>query len=402
MVAGGGVGIVGGGIVGTTVACFLCELGYRDRVVVYEPDPTYEQTSTFRSAAAIRQQFNLAVNVAMSRFGAEFFAGLEDRLQRNGRSISFSNVPYLMLAATGGFDRLRQAHARQVQVGADVELLERQELEARFPWLEVSDLAGATLGRSGEGWFDPRAALSALRERAISAGASYVPVRIVGMGTGGGRITSVVMEDGREDRHEWVVDAAGRHAAQVAQMAGVHLPIQSKKRTAFVFSSRVQVPQVVQVVDPTVADRGLYLRPFGTGFMAVTSPAPDEDPEDFGFEPQRELFDDIVRPALARRVPGFAEVELRDMWAGHYEMNTFDQNAIIGTHDEVANLVLVCGFSGHGVMHAPAAARGIAELITSGAYGTLDLSPFSTERVNQGRRLDDVQPSERPSTAAGL
>lgn len=402
MVAGGGVGIVGGGIVGTTIACFLRDLGYRDRVVVYEPDPTYERTSTFRSAAAIRQQFNLAVNVAMSRFGAAFFADLDARLRRDGRGISFSSVPYLTLAAKGGFERLREAHARQVQVGADVALLERDELQDLFPWIVTSDLAGATLGRSGEGWFDPRAALIALRDRAISSGATYVASRVVDMERSDEAIESITTDGGARHRHDWVVDAAGRHAADVARLAGVDLPIESRKRTAFVFSSRRKVPQVVQVVDPTVADRGLYLRPFGTGFMAVTAPPPEDDPEDFGFEPQRRLFDDVVRPALARRVPDFGDVELRDMWAGHYEMNTFDQNAIIGRHRDVSNLVLACGFSGHGVMHAPAAARGTAELITTGWFRRLDLTPFSADRLNGGERLDDVQPSEGRSTAAGI
>lgn len=398
----GGVGIVGGGIVGSAIAYFLRELGYRGTVTVYEPDPTYEATSTFRSAAAIRQQFNLAINVSMSRFGAEFFAQLDRRLREQGGNIGFSAVPYLMLAAESGFDRLRAAHARQIEVGADVELLGQHDLAARFPWLNVSDLGGATLGRSGEGWFNPRPALGALRDLASTAGATYVRSKVVSMEVAKREIRSVWLDDGRSARHEWVVVAAGRHAAQVARLAGVELPIEARKRTAFVFASAHDVPQVVQVVDPTVDGRGIYLRPFGDGFMAVTSPSPEKDPEDYGFEPHRELFGEVVRPALEHRIPTFGELELRDMWAGHYEMNTLDQNAIIGIHPELENLVLACGFSGHGVMHAPATGRGVAELVTGGCYESLDLMPFSYERITAQRPLDDIQPSEGRATQAGL
>lgn len=397
-----GVGIVGGGIIGSAIAHFLRERGYAGSVTVYEPDPSYERTSTFRSAAAIRQQFNLAINVAMSRFGAEFFAALDARLRQQDGTIGFSNVPYLVLAATGGFDRLRAAHARQVEVGADVELLEVEELSQRFPWLNVEDLSGATVGRSGEGWFDPRAALHALRDLASSSGVVYVEAAVTGFEATGDHIASLTLGDGSAARHEWVVNAAGRHAAQVARLARVELPIEARKRTAFVFTSREPVPQVVQIVDPTVEDRGLYVRPYGDGFMAVTAPPPEQDPEDFGFEPHRDLFDEVVRPALARRVKGFADVQLEDMWAGHYEMNTLDQNAIIGPHPEISSLLFACGFSGHGVMHAPAAGRAIAELIADGGYRTLDLGPFSYDRIAARQPLDDVQPSEARVAPTGL
>ena len=397
-----GVGIVGGGIVGSAIAYFLREVGYSAPVTVYEPDPSYETTSTFRSAAAIRQQFNLGINVAMSRFSAGFYSELDQRLRGRGSDIGFSSVPYLILAAKGGFDRLREAHARQVEVGADVDLLHARDLLQRFPWLNVDDLDGATVGRSGEGWFDPRAALRALRELALSVRVDYVEAKIIGMRRSEGRITAVELDDGRVAEHDWAVDAAGRHAAHVARFAGVDLPVEARKRTAFVFSSAGVVPQEVQMVDPTVENRGLYVRPYGDGFMAVTSPPPDEDPEDFGFEPHAELFDGVIRPALARRVPAFADIALEDMWAGHYEMNTLDQNAIIGTHPDVSNLVFACGFSGHGVMHAPAAGRGVAELIVDGAYSSLDLAPFSYDRIARGEPLDDIQPSEPRITRTGL
>lgn len=134
----------------------------------------------------------------------------------------------------------------------------------------------------------------------------------------------------------------------------------------------------------------------------MTSPDVVDDLDTDELEPDLYLFSEIVRPALSRRVRGFEQITMRRAWAGHYEINTLDQNALIGVLPERRNFVMVCGFSGHGVMHAPAAGRGVAELILDGGYRSLDLSPLSVERITQGRRLDDVQASEHRSTSAGV
>jgi glycine/D-amino acid oxidase-like deaminating enzyme len=136
--------------------------------------------------------------------------------------------------------------------------------------------------------------------------------------------------------------------------------------------------------------------------MAVTAPPPERDAATPDLEPDTYLFDEVIRAALARRVSGFEDTELVRAWAGHYEMNTFDQNAIVGPHTDVEGFWFACGFSGHGFMHAPAAGRGIAELVTRGRYETIDLSPFSPARIARGERLDDVQPSEAREEAAGV
>ena len=177
-------------------------------------------------------------------------------------------------------------------------------------------------------------------------------------------------------------------------MAGIDLPIESRKRCAFVFRSSTPVETFTNLIDTTYASRGVYARPFGTNYMGMTSPDPDKDPEAFDFDVDKNLFEEFVRPALSRRVEGFQDMQLVDSWAGHYELNTFDQNAILGPHPEINNFIFLCGFSGHGVMHAPAAARGIAEWITTGAYQTIDLSPLGYQRILDGRPFDDPQASE--------
>ena len=199
-----------------------------------------------------------------------------------------------------------------------------------------------------------------------------------------------------------VLDAAGASAAEIARMVSLPIPVEGRKRTVHQFRPRRPVEGVPNVVDPTVAGRGMYLRPYKDAFMVVTAPPPERDPDTRDLEPDTELFDEILRDALARRVRGFEDVKVVGGWAGHYELNTYDQNALIGAHPEVEGFYLACGFSGHGVMHAPAAGRGIAELVTDGRYTTIDLTPFSVERIDRGERLDDIQPSEKRDQMAGI
>lgn len=393
--------VVGGGIVGTCSALFLARAG-AGRVTVVERDPTYAAASTTRSAAAIRQQFHLGVNVEMSGFGYEFFTGLASYLPGGGSDIGFVERGYLVLATHEALPRLAAAHQRQVAHGARVVLLDAAALRERFPWLTGDDIGGATFGQRGEGWFDPVRALGAVRGAALAAGAGYAEGEVAGVDVAEGAVSGVRLSSGERLECDVVVNAAGPAASAVAAMVGEPVPVEGRKRTVFLFRPRRRVEDLPNLVDPTVAGRGLYLRPYEDVYMAVTAPAPERDPATTDLQPDHYLFDDVIRGALARRIDGFGEVELVRSWAGHYEMNTFDQNAIVGPHPDVEGFLFACGLSGHGVMHAPAVGRGIAELVVAGRYETIDLSPFAVDRICRGAPLDDVQPSESRKERAGI
>lgn len=396
--------IVGGGIIGSAIAYFLAARGAGREVVVLEPDATYAHASTPRSASAIRTGFHLGSNVALSLFSAAFFQDASQHLSVDGETvdIGFQTCPYLMLCAPEGEARMEAAFRHQREHGARVDLLRPDAFGARLPWLRPEGLGAATLGLGDEGWFEPLVALRALRRKAQALGVTYLPERAVAFEMQGAQVQRVRLAGGSALDVGRVVNAAGARSAEVAAFAGVTLPIESRRRTAFVFRAGRPPEGFLNLVDPTYGSRGVYARPYRGNFMAVTSPEPANDPHTRDLTPDLELFDEIVRPALARRVRGFEDLELIDAWAGHYEINTFDQNAILGAHPDIDNLIFACGLSGHGVMHAPAIGRGIAEWILNGTYQTQDLTPYHFERIAQGLRLDDVQASEARQTAAGV
>ncbi|WP_207484723.1 NAD(P)/FAD-dependent oxidoreductase [Arenibaculum pallidiluteum] len=377
--------IVGGGAIGSAVAYFLAaEKGFGGSVAVIERDPSYAGASSALSASSIRQQFSTPGNIAMSRFGLEFLKS--DALALDGETpdLGLREDGYLYLATAAGRGVLERNHAVQRAAGADVALLEPAALADRFPWISTEGVALASLGLSGEGWFDGYGLLQAFRRKARALGVDYLTAEAVGIERERGRVAAVRLADGRRIGCGTLVNAAGPHARAVAAMAGLELPVAPRRRSVFVFECRDALPGCPLVIDTS----GVWFRPEGTRFICGTSPAegePDPDTTDLTVEHQQ--FEEVLWPALAARVPAFEAVRQSGAWAGLYEMNTFDHNAVLGPHPELPNFLFANGFSGHGLQQSPAAGRAIAELVAFGAYRTLDLREFGWERLRENRPI---------------
>ena len=373
--------VIGGGVIGGAIATFL-RLGGAS-VTVVERDPTYAAASSSLSASSIRQQFSQPMNIALSQYGIAFLRDAAAHLSVDGDApaLGLQEPGYLYLAGPAGLDVLRANHAVQRAAGVQVTLLDPAALRGRFPWLCTNGVAAGSLGLDGEGWFDGPALAAAFRRKARALGAAWVHGDAVGLERDGAQIAAVQLADGSRLACGAVVNAAGPHARAVAAMAGVALPVEARKRCLFVFTCRDALPGCPLVIDPS----GVWWRPEGDRFIAGWSP-PD-DTEEFGLQVDHALFDDVIWPALAARVPAFERVRQAGAWAGHYEFNTFDHNALLGRHPDVPNLYFANGFSGHGMQQAPGVGRGVAELILHGAYRTLDLSALSVARVGAGRPL---------------
>lgn len=376
------VAIIGGGVIGSAIACFLKgEMGFPGRVVVIERDPTYARCATTRSAGGIRQQFSIAENVRMSLFGIEFLRAAQTRLAVDGEApdLGLRENGYLFLASAGGADQLRANHELQIGCGARVDLLDRDGMARRFPWLALEGIAAGAFGID-EGWFDPNALLQAFRHKARAHGVEFIADDVVGLTRAATRINRVILASGAVLAPGIVVNAAGAAAGAVARLAGIELPVGPRKRQVFVFACRERIAAPL-TIDPT----GVWFRPEGAHYIAGVSPDEAHDPETWDDAIDHREFDDVVWPALATRVPAFEAIKPINAWIGHYDYNALDQNAILGPHPAIANFIFANGFSGHGLQQSPAAGRAIAELIVHGGYRSLDLSAFSFARVLANR-----------------
>lgn len=377
--------IVGGGVIGSAIAYFLAvHPRFGGSITVVERDPTYTQASSALSASSIRQQFSQPVNIAASQFGIEFLRNIHQHLAVDGDvpDIGLTERGYLYLATEAGAATLQENHATQRAHGVDVALLTPAEAQQRFAWLQVDDLALASLGLTGEGWFDGYGLLMAFKQKARSLGVQYVKAEAAGFVHKSGRVQAVALQGGTHLPCDWAVNAAGAWARPLLAGTGLDLPVYGRRRCVYAFSSPARTPQCPLVIDPG----GLWFRPEGDIWICGLPPAQGEDGNDAPLDVDYELFDQAWL-TLAHRVPGFEAVRLQRAWAGYYEYNTHDHNALLGPHPYLPNLLLANGFSGHGLQQSPAVGRGLAEWIAEGGYSSLDLSPLAAGRLVEGRAL---------------
>lgn len=379
--------IVGGAIIGSSIATFLAmRPDFDGRIVVVERDPSFRTSSTTLSAASIRLQFSTPLNIEISRFGVDVLKHLDRYLavDRSTPEVDFVENGYLFLASAAGLETLEHNHAVQRGLDVPVILLSPSELHERFGWLATDDLAGGSLGLADEGWFDAHALLQAFRRKARSLGVVERGGEVTGIERDGDRVTGVRLADGTTIGADWVINAAGPRAASVADMVGVRLPVRPRKRFVYHVDAPVRLGDAPLTIDTT----GVYFRPEGPNYIAGFSPRDGmPDPDTLDLVADRAPFESFVWPALAHRVPAFDQLRLLDHWAGHYEVNTLDHNAIVGPHPTITNFVLANGFSGHGLQQAPAVGRGIAEWIATGSYETLDLRPLGYERIERSEPI---------------
>ena len=370
--------IVGGGVIGCAAAYFFAR-AHGVQATVLERDPSYRSASSALSASSIRQQFSTPLNIALSRASLELMRPWRDELQ-------FVEAGYLYLATEAGAATLSALNAVQRNAGADIRLLDRPALRARWPWLAVDDVALGSWGARGEGWFDGPALHQRLRREAIALGARFVRAEAQRFETCGARVQAVLDAGGQRHAADHVLVAAGAWSAPLAAQLGVALPVRARKRDVFVLDSPAKLPDSPLLIDPS----GVWMRPEGAGFLAGAPPRGD-DADDAPLDAiDLEQFDAQLWPTLAARIPAFEALRVRSAWAGYYEMNTFDHNGLVGALTGWDNAFTACGFSGHGMQHALAVGRGMASFIGKGHWGAIDLQALSPERVLRNEPLREI------------
>ncbi|MEO0635025.1 MAG: FAD-binding oxidoreductase [Pseudomonadota bacterium] len=381
--------IIGGAMMGSSVAWFLTDNPEFDgSILVVDRDLSFANTSTSHTNSCMRQQFSTALNVRISQFAADFVNNLREHMGGDERvpELRIQNYGYLYMADTREFaqtlqDMIHVQHAN----GAATEILTSDQIQERYPFYQVDDLVLGSINTVNEGYWDCQAVLDWWRRSAKERGVETVENEVISMHREGGRITSIALASGETINCGQIVNATGPRAAVSAAMAGIELPVEPRKRFTWIFSAEKPLDRDLPLtIDPS----GVHFRQDGPqtylagGHLDVDPAVPFDD-----FTMDHSLWQEHIWPVIATRIPQFEAIKVTSEWAGHYAMNTFDHNAVLGPHDEISNFLFINGFSGHGLQQSPAMGRGLAEWISHGEYRTLDMTPFSHARITRGEPL---------------
>jgi len=365
--------IIGGGVVGCSIASHLAGRGLRD-VVVIEREAVGSGT-TSKAAGGIRAQFPTEAEV---RFSLESIAVFERFEEEFGVDSGYKKIGYLFLvsdpADLKGFE---ERIALQRRCGVDVRVIAPDEAQRLVPALRVDDLVAAVWGPD-DGLAGPAEVTNAFARHARGLGARIVEgVTVTGIARAGGRVTGVTTTDGAIAA-PIVVNAAGPAAARVGRMAGAEVPVHPRRRHIFYTEPFPEIPGPV----PLTTDRasGFYFRKEME--QVLLSPG---DVQDIGEDLEVPMDWSMVEEAVTKavhRVPLLEQAKIAGGWAGLRPL-TPDDHAIIGWAPEVEGFFLAVGFGGHGFQHSPATGRHVAAWLVDGKPAA-DLSLFDPGRFARG------------------
>ncbi len=385
--------IIGGGVFGAHLAYALASHG-RQQIVLLEQDILAGGSSS-KATGGLRQQFAEELDIRFSVEGVRFYERFIREYmpaQVQTPPLRFDQFGYLFLCTTPESWQNLQIYAdRQRKLDVPTELLGPAEIRRRVPQLVVDDVLGATFCQT-DGYSDPGAMARAVAQAARSLGVhiqEHTPVtrvlvrrgKVQGVMTPQGKITAPV-----------VVNAAGAYAALVARQAGImDLPIWPLKRQLYQTESFDDLPQDVPMVVDTGS--GFHFRRRDDG-VVLTLPLPVSheqiqrnrrlEPESFALNIEESLWP-LIQAQIRHRCPTLGRATIRRVWAGLYEM-TPDEHPILGA-TEIKGFLCGCGFSGHGFMHSPRAARLLAESIIGDTSNAAELALFSLARFQQNRLI---------------
>jgi glycine/D-amino acid oxidase-like deaminating enzyme len=383
--------IIGGAIMGASTAWFLSDnADFNGSVLVIERDMTFASCSTGHTNSCIRQQFSAELNVRISQFAADFVKNLRGYMGGDDRvpELSIHSFGYMYLADTEGFANvLRENQKVQLAAGAATQLMSADEIKAAYPFYNVDDIVLGSINLVDEGYFDGAALDHWWRRQSRERGVEWIQNEVVEItrNAAGTKVESVTLASGEFIACGQVVNASGPRAARTAQMVGIDVPVEPRKRYSWIFKAEQPLDRDLPLtIDPS----GVHVREVGGGTYQCGGHSDIDPAVDFDdFNMDHAFWENHVWPVLATRIPQFEAIKLQSEWAGHYAMNTFDHNAIMGPHTELSNFIFLNGFSGHGLQQSPAMGRGTAEWLTYGEYRALDMTPFNYERIPAGQPI---------------
>src|SRR5437016_9443542 len=375
--------IIGAGIVGSSIAYHLTASGCKN-VLLIERESSQGKGSTGKSMGGVRAQFATPVNIQMSLYSIPFYAAFDETM---GHPAGYRPQGYLFVATRQShLEYLRANFERQKALGLKTaRIVEAKDIIEMLPQLRSDDILGGSFC-STDGFVDPYSAMNGFMARAIEQGATlWKNTEVTGISRDQQGISGVQTSKG-EVATRAVVNAAGAWAAGVAKFAGIDLPVEPLRRMLIPSEPFEDFPHSSpMVIDMT---NGFHFRPEGRGFLLAWND-PEETP---GFKTDFEpAFIEKILTRAANRVPCFETLAVnpKRAWAGLYEM-TPDHHPILGESPEIPGFYFANGFSGHGVMHAPATGKILCDLILTGKTDLIDASLLNFSRFAEGRMIQET------------
>lgn len=360
--------VVGAGVIGASSAFHLSRRGMR--VLVLEARSGPAEGSTGLSFASVRAQWAEPLNIQLAWTGIQAYRDFEPQY---GIDVGYRATGYLFLVPEGQWEAQVRAVELQRSYGVPVEVLGLQEAQRITPF-DTAGLAGATWG-TADGRVDPHAATRGYLELARAGGAQ---VRFKSAVEGLSRDADDgwdVVAGGRTVHARYLVNAAGGWAGDVAAQAGLRVPVTHSRRNVYASAAGALERMVPMTVDLAT---GVYLRSDGDRLL-FGAVRPDEI-DGYNLSVDWDWMESVLEIAIPR-FPWLADMPLdrAAAWAGTYE-NSPDHCGIVGPMPGASTWINACGFSGHGLMQAPAVGALVAEQVDDGLITSVDASPLAIER----------------------
>jgi sarcosine oxidase subunit beta len=362
--------IVGGGVMGTSIAFHLAEAGV-ERILLLEKDQL-GSGSTCKAAGGVRANFSDSVNIALGARSLEAFAAFRER---PGQEIDLHRVGYLFLLDTDEqLEQFRESTELQNRLGQPTRMLSVEEAVALAPIVAPDGLVGACFSPTG-GHCTPESVVLGYATAARRLGATLLTgCEVLGIDAVGNRLSAVRTDRGIV-RTGTVICAAGAWSEGLAASIGIELPVTPVRRQIVVTEAIPDLPAGL----PMTIDFGstFYFHREGPGLLVGMSD-PDERP---GFHLNRtDTWIPRLTEVMTRRAPSLLDVGLTGGWAGLYEI-TPDHNALIGEASDVSRFLYATGFSGHGFLQGPAVGEIIRDLYLE-RTPFVDISPLNASRFH--------------------
>ncbi|MFI6088298.1 NAD(P)/FAD-dependent oxidoreductase [Streptomyces sp. NPDC051218] len=364
--------IVGGGVMGASIAFHLAEAGVRDIVVVERGELACG--SSGKPIGGVRAHFSDPLNIEL---GLRSLRAFQDFPHRPGADIRLDTVGYLFLiTGEGQAAEFTESVRLQNSLGVPSRLIDAAEARRLCPYLSTEGLVAAVHSPT-DGHARPGLVVHGYADAAAGAGVRFAThTRVTGMDISGDRVSAVHTDSGTVTCST-VICAAGAWSARIGVMAGVDLPVRPVRRQ-LAFTERLSpaAPRIPFTIDFTSS---AYFHNSDDGLLFGLADPRQPDGFDTTWSPEwLELFQDVVR----RRAPALASMPIADGWAGLYEV-TPDHNALIGRAAELSNFLYATGFSGHGFLQAPAVGEVVRDLHL-GREPCVDITPMSADRFRSG------------------